>query len=318
MRQVGHRLRQRWPSRQVFLATACAALFAVAGMSLWWIARPRPATRELSTAALEASGNAARGRLVFAAADCGSCHASPGQADPLRLGGGLALASPYGTFRVPNISQDKADGIGRWQTADLANALLSGVSPNRRHYYPVFPYASYAHMTLADVIDLMAYLRTLPAVAGRPPPHDLTFPFDLRLGIGLWKLFYFDSSPLPDDPARNAAWNRGRYLVESLGHCAECHSPRNLLGAIKSTQRFAGGRDSEGTGFVPNITATGLGRWSEQDIVRLLEDGQTPDKRVAGSSMRGVVDNAAMLSRKDREAIAVYVKSLRPKPTATP
>ncbi len=256
--------------------------------------------------------------MVFAAGDCASCHASPGQPDRLRLGGGMALASPYGTFRAPNISQHPADGIGGWRTVDLANAMLSGVSPSSRHYYPTFPYGSYARMQPADVADLMAYLKTLPAVPGRAPPHQLSFPFNIRRLVGFWKLIYLDTTPLEPAPGRPADWNRGHYLVETVAHCAECHSSRNVFGGIKPKTRFAGGRDPEGTGFVPNITPAGIGAWRTADIAGLLEHGRTPDLRTVGSSMAGVVENTRELPDEDRQAIAVYLKTLAPRPTPKP
>jgi mono/diheme cytochrome c family protein len=294
------------------------ALLVCAAAACWFITKPRPAFAEEDTAVADRAGDAARGRLVFAAADCSSCHASPGQSDRLRLGGGLAVASPYGTLRVPNISQDVDDGIGRWRTVDLANAMLSGVSPASRHYYPGFPYGSYAHMRLDDVVDLMAYLRTLPAVPGRAPKHELAFPFNVRRLIGFWKLIYLDRSPMEPVAGQSAQWNRGRYVVETMAHCAECHSSRNMLGGIEPKTRFAGGRDPEGTGFVPNITPEGIGRWSEADIAALLEHGQTPDLRTVGSSMASVVENTRSLTPEDREAIAIYVKTLPARPTAKP
>lgn len=304
--------------RRPVLATVAAVVLAVIGVALWELTAARPAIADRADPRLQGSGDVERGRLVFAAGDCASCHASPNQPDTTRLGGGLAVASSYGTLRVPNISQDPDDGIGRWSTVDLANALLSGVSPTKRHYYPVFPYSSFAHMKLDDVVDLMAYLKTLPKVSGRPPPHDLAFPFNIRRGVGVWKLLYLDRSPIADDPSRTAAWNRGRYLVDSLSHCAECHSSRNLLGAIKPRTRFAGGRDPEGTGFVPNITPEGIGSWSVADLARMLDDGRTPDLRTAGSSMADVVTNLHTLPEADRQAIATYVKTLKRKPTASP
>jgi mono/diheme cytochrome c family protein len=299
-------------------AVAAVLLLAIAGAALWFLTAPRPAYGPGAAALAEGKGDAARGRLVFAAADCASCHASPGQPDRLRLGGGLALESPYGTLHVPNISQDRVDGIGSWRTVDLANALLSGVSPKGHHYYPVFPYPAYAKMKLEDVVDLAAFLRTLPAVHGRPPPHDLTFPFNVRRGVGIWKLLYFDRAPIVPDAARSAEWNRGHYLVGALAHCVECHSSRNVLGAVKRSTRFAGGRDPTGTGFAPNITPTGIGSWTEDDVARMLADGRTPDLRVVGSSMAEVVTNTSELPESDRRAIATYVKTLVARPTATP
>jgi mono/diheme cytochrome c family protein len=236
----------------------------------------------------------------------------------MRLGGGMALASPYGTFRPPNISPDPVDGIGAWQTKDLANALLNGVSPDGGHYYPVFPYSSFARMQIGDVVDMMAYLRTLPRVSGRSPPHDLSLPFRIRRFVGFWKLLYFRKMPLNPDPARDEKWNRGRYLVEAVAHCAECHSSRDLFGGIKSDTRYAGGQDPVGTGYYPNITPGHIGNWSEPEIAEMLKSGNTPNHGRVGSSMADVVINTAMLPESDRNAIAAYLKSLPARPTPRP
>jgi mono/diheme cytochrome c family protein len=297
----------------VIVMAACA----IAAAALWSVTEPRAAFSK-DDPALEQEGDAAKGRLVFAAGDCSSCHALPGQSDRLRLGGGMALASPYGTFRPPNISTDKVDGIGSWQTRDLANALLSGVSPNGTHYYPAFPYTSYAQMTVADIRDLMAFLRTLPAIAGKAPPHTPTLLFRIRRSIGLWKVLYFDRQPINADPGRSNSWNRGHYLVEALAHCAECHSTRGVLGGIKPETRFAGGKDPEGVGYFPNITPARIGDWTEADIAELLKTGNTPNHGRIGSSMTDVVTNTAMLPQTDRDAMAAYIKSLPSRPTPQP
>jgi mono/diheme cytochrome c family protein len=279
------------------------------------LSAPHPRFPEGEAAEFDRPGDAARGRLVFDAGGCASCHASPGQKDRHRLGGGLALASPFGTFHVPNISPDPQDGIGHWHTIDLANALMSGVSPDRRHYYPALPYVDYAQMRVEDVRDLMAYLRTLPPVRNRAPPHELPFPLTIRRLVGFWKLLYFDGSPAVAEPSRGSSWNRGRYLVEALAHCAECHSSRNLLGAIEPLTRFAGGPDQEGVGFVPNITPFAIGHWSEDDIQRALRDGLTPSGRTIGSTMADIVTDIAALPQRDQKAIAVYIRSLPRRPT---
>jgi mono/diheme cytochrome c family protein len=294
------------------------AFLAAAAGGAWIVSAPRPAIAPQDAAALEEGGDPDKGRLIFLAGDCASCHASPGQEDRLRLGGGQALASPFGVFRVPNISQDPEAGIGRWRVADLANALLSGVSPRGEHYYPAFPYVSYAHMRLEDVKDLMAYLRTLPAVSGKPHPHELAFPFTIRRSVGLWKALFLDRTPITPDPGRSPEWNRGRYLVEGVTHCAECHSTRNVAGAIKPSTRFAGGRDPEGLGFVPNITPHRLGDWTEQDFVRLLAEGVTPGLRQVGSTMADVVHNVRQLPAEDQQAIARYIRSQPARPTPQP
>jgi mono/diheme cytochrome c family protein len=296
-----------------------AVIGLAVALSLWFLSTPKPAVAPSAAADFNRrSGNAARGAIVFAAADCASCHATPGQPDRLRLGGGLALPSSFGTFRIPNISSDPNDGIGQWQASDLANALMSGVSPAGQHYYPGLPYTSYARMDAQDVIDLYAYLHTLPAVAGKVPPHELPLIFKIRRAIGLWKLLYLDRTPIVADASKPLDWNRGRYLVEAVAHCAECHSSRNVLGAIKAETRFAGGMDPGGAGFVPNITPTGIGAWTAEDLARLLRDGHTPDGRVTGSAMADVVTNTAMLSEADRNAIAAYIKSLPARPTPPP
>lgn len=230
----------------------------------------------------------------------------------------MALASPFGTLRTPNISPDDRDGIGRWRAADLANALLSGVSPQGTHYYPALPYTSYTHMSLADVRDLMAYLRTLPKVSGRPPPHNLPFPFNIRRLVGFWKLFFFHPGPLSPDPTHNPTWNRGRYLIEAVSHCAECHSSRDMLGAIKANTRYAGGEDPEGVGFAPDITPLGTDHWTRAQWAEFLTLGTTPDLRVVGSSMAAVLANTATLPESDRQAMVSYLLSLPARPSALP
>jgi mono/diheme cytochrome c family protein len=267
---------------------------------------------------LQAPGDPAKGQLIFAAGDCASCHASPGQTDRLRLGGGLALSSSFGTFRPPNISPDAADGIGSWRAADLANALIGGVSPRGTHYYPAFPYPSYTGMRLEDINDLMAYLRTLPPVSGRAPPHRPSLLFRIRRFVGFWKILFFREGQSGFKPATDPVLERGGYLVESVTHCAECHSTRNILGAIKPASRFAGATDPEGTGFIPNITPDHIGHWSEADIAEVLKSGNTPDHGRVGSSMADVVTNTAMLPQSDRDAIARYIKALPARPTPQP
>ncbi|CDN54239.1 Diheme cytochrome c-type [Neorhizobium galegae bv. officinalis bv. officinalis str. HAMBI 1141] len=302
----------RWAS----LIAAAAGVVISIFFGLWWVTAAVPRFNAHDPALK--SGDATRGRQVFAAGSCAACHAMPGQPDPLKLGGGLALASPFGTFRVPNISSDPTDGIGSWSVGDLANALVAGVSPAGQHYYPAFPYSSYTGMRLEDIEDLYAYLKTLPAVSGRPPPHDLPLLFRFRRGLGLWKLLFFEEgrskAGLNGDPVHD----RGAYLTETLGHCAECHSTRNALGAIEPETRFAGGIDPEGTGFVPNITPNRIGQWSEAEIAVMLQTGETPGHGRVGSSMLDVVANFSLLPQSDRDAVARYVKSLPPRPTPHP
>ncbi|MBV9137056.1 MAG: cytochrome c [Hyphomicrobiales bacterium] len=286
-----------------------ACLAVAAALLAWFVSAPKPRFSSAEWQALGLSGDAARGRRMFFAGGCESCHITPGQTDPLQLGGGLKLRTPFGSFYPPNISSDRDSGIGAWSDVDLANALLSGVSPNGEHLYPAFPYTSYQHMTPSDVADLIAFLRTLPAAPGRPPAHRLHFPFSVRRGIGFWKLFFFENTGLPPDPHQSAEWNLGRYLVEGPGHCGECHTPRNFLGAMKRHLRLTGAPVPDGKGNAPNLTQS-LAKWTDADIVEALSSGFTPDGDVLGGGMAGVVRNLAELPKSDLEAIATYLKSL--------
>jgi len=292
---------------RIFLV--CLAV-AGAGLALfWWLTIPAVVTAD---ALPPYTPDLANGLTVFNAGGCSSCHAVPNQPDRMKLGGGLALASPFGTFYVPNVSPDPADGIGRWTEADFVTALMKGTSPSGAHYFPAFPYTSYQHAKLQDVRDLFAYLKTLEPVAGKVRDHDVPFPFNIRRNIGIWKLLFMEGKPFTPDPAHSAQWNRGKYLVNGLGHCAECHSPRNFLGGIIAAQRFAGGPNPEGEGWVPNITQKGLGDWSVKDFEYFLETGQLPDGDSAGGSMARVIKNTSQLPGQDRAAMADYLKSLPP------
>jgi mono/diheme cytochrome c family protein len=286
-----------------------AVIFAAIGLAGFAILT-RPQVVEASALGPH-QPNLENGRMMFHAGNCASCHATPNQEDTTRLGGGLALKSPFGTFYPPNISPHE-DGIGGWNEAEFVTALVKGTSPDRWHYYPVFPYASFQRMTFDDVRDLFAYIRTLPPVAGVVEENDLPIHYKIPRTLGIWKLLYLDGEPFRPDPTKSAQWNRGAYLVNGPAHCAECHSPRNFFGGIKRGQRFAGGPEFEGDGWVPNITQRGLGDWSEKDVATLLETGDLPDGDRVGGAMVNVVRNTAQLSAEDRAAIAAYIKSLPP------
>jgi mono/diheme cytochrome c family protein len=292
--------------RRIFLAAVLAA--AAAGLYGWLTAPPAM----LALAASPYTPDLANGLTTFNAGGCSSCHAVPGQPDRTRLGGGLAIPTPFGTFYAPNISPDPVDGIGRWTEAQFVRAVTQGISPAGFHYFPAFPYTSYRHARISDIRDLFAFLKTLAPVSGKVRDHDVPFPFNIRRNIGIWKWLFMDDKPFVPDAARTPRWNRGAYLVNSLGHCAECHSPRNFLGGIIAAQRFAGGPNPEGEGWVPNITQKGIGDWSETDIAYFLETGQMPDGDTAGGSMVSVIKNISQLAPEDRAAIAAYVKSLPP------
>lgn len=291
-----------------------AILLAALALVAWWITEPRP----LRGALPDHVANAPAGEQVFWAGGCASCHATPVDGkrakgdDKLLLGGGLELDTPYGIFRAPNISPDEEDGIGNWTMIEFVNAMQRGIAPDKRHYYPSFPYASYAKMRTEDVMNLRAYLDTLPPVAGKIADHTLGFPWTLRRGIGAWKLRYLSAAPVVSVASSDATLERGRDLVEGAGHCGECHTPRDSLGGMIGSRWLGGAPNPEGRGRVPNITPGGenTADWSAADIAYYLESGFTPDYDTVGGSMVAVQENMAELTTADRDAIAAYLKSV--------
>jgi mono/diheme cytochrome c family protein len=296
------------------LLVLAIVLAAIAAAAFWFLTAPRM----LAAADLpDHTPDLANGEYMFWAGGCESCHAAPDATgdDQLKLGGGLALTTPFGIFNVPNISPDKQTGIGSWSTLDFVNAMKRGIGKGGTHLYPAFPYASYQHMTLADVIDLKAFLDTLPPVENLPPGHELPFPFNVRRGIGLWQLLYVDGETFRPDPAEDAELDRGAYLVKGPGHCGECHTPRNVAGAMIADRAYSGAPTPDGKGSVPNITPdpdTGIGSWSKDDIVTLLQTGFKPNFDSVGGTMAPVQRNLAKLSEDDLNAIAAFLKSLPP------
>ena len=255
-----------------------------------------------------------QGERVFIAAGCASCHLAPdakwdGNAPP-PLPGGRRFPSPFGTFTAPNISTHPEAGLGNWSDRAIARAVVLGVSPEGAHYYPAFPYASYQTADPRDIADLIAYLRTLPPVESIAPPHEVGFPFNIRRSLAVWKFLFTDPTPILPDPLP-AELARGRYLVETLGHCGECHTPRNPLGGLDRRRWLGGAAHPSGDGSIPNITPAGL-IWSEADIAAYLKTGFTPEFDVAGGEMVEVIVNTARLSDADRQAIASSLKAIPP------
>ncbi|SDC14353.1 c-type cytochrome [Ruegeria marina] len=284
-------------------------LLVLAGLAGFWLLT-RPERLDPSSMS-GMTGDAARGQLVFAAAGCAACHAAPGAEGEARLvlAGGEGFASPFGTFYAPNISPSPDHGIGGWSAQDLANAMQHGTSPEGQHYYPAFPYVSYANAELGDIADLYAYLITLPVSDTPSRAHDVGFPFNIRRGLGLWKWLNVGKGWVMADPG-DAQVARGRYLVEALGHCGECHTPRDALGGMQRDKWLTGGPiPGSSKGRFPDLTPNAL-KWSAEDIAYYLETGFTPDFDSAGGAMADVIQNTALLPPEDRAAIAAYLKAL--------
>jgi len=266
----------------------------------------------------EAAGDRERGAYIALLAGCKACHTDiKGRGAP--YAGGRALSSAYGTFHVPNITPDRETGIGAWSEADFVRAMTRGIAPDGSHYFPAFPYTSYTRMKGRDLIDLKAYLDSLPAVRNRVRSHDLRFPYNMRFTLGGWKMLFFDSGPYRNTPEKSASWNRGAYIVNGPAHCGECHTARNFFGATGEEFALAGTRKGPDGKRVPNITShrkQGIGNWKADDIVSLLSDGTLPDGDTVGGAMADVVEHgSAGWTEADRRAVAEYLLSMPPRRT---
>lgn len=296
-------------------AALALGLIVIAGAAMaFWLTAPEPVEAERLAAIMDIKADPAAGETVFWAGGCASCHAAPGAKDDARLvlSGGVRLISDFGTFIAPNISPHRQAGIGAWSVTDFANAMLAGVSPDGEHYYPAFPYGSYARMTDGDIADLYAFLRTLPESDVASLPHEVGFPFNIRRLLGGWKLLFFSNEKRLAVTQGDAQLTRGQYLVEGPGHCGECHTPRNRLGGFVTNAWLSGAPNPDGKGVIPNLTPGGksIKGWSAADIAYYLESGFTPEFDSVGGSMVSVQRNLAKLTSSDRDAIAAYLKAL--------
>ena len=249
-----------------------------------------------------------RGEYVFDLGGCASCHTKDQS-----LAGGVELVTPFGTFYGPNISPDFQYGIGGWTDNEFIKAMREGVSPEGEHYYPAFPYTSYINMSKQDLIDLKAYLDAQDPVSESSLSHAVSFPFNQRGLLGLWKSIN-TTEPWAPDPNQDANWNRGSYLANGPGHCTQCHTPRNLIGGLKSSTGMVGNEQGpEGENVPPllDVNKIAFGNWSEEDIAFALEIGMTPEGDFLGGSMSHVLENTTgKMTAEDIQAISEYLYSL--------
>jgi mono/diheme cytochrome c family protein len=258
-------------------------------------------------------GDAKRGEYLAKAGGCVGCHTEE-KKDAVRYAGGRALKTPFGTFYGPNITPHPQAGIGRWTEADFVRAMRQGVRPDGAHYFPAFPYPSYTKTSDADLRDLWAYLRTLPPSDRASQPHNLGLAYRWRFAVAGWKWLFFTPGPFVPDPKAAATVNRGAYLVQALGHCGECHTPRNFLGGPKRDRYLAGGKGPEGKG-IPNLTPTRLKKYGDGELKDLLTTGLTSDGDVLAEAMGEVVQNTtSQLTAADLSALMAYLRSLPPLP----
>ena len=261
--------------------------------------------KQIQTASiLDLKGDFVRGERVFYAAGCGSCHLGSDRSINLLLAGGTAFETQFGTFYAPNVSMSKEYGIGEWSLEDFYRALKLGQSPEGKHYYPVFPYTSYSRMSGQDIADLWVFWKTLPISNEPSKEHKLFLPFNMRSNIGVWKSLF-----MKDEFVRDIQ-NPSTYLVEALAHCAECHTPRNMFGAMKTKKWMQGASNPSGRGEIPSIHPDDL-KWKKEEIAEYLSSGLTPNYDVAGGNMALVVENLSKLSNEDLLFIASYIKNVK-------
>ena len=258
----------------------------------------------------------ARGRYLAVAADCAACHTKLGGKP---FAGGVALKTPFGTLVGPNITPDPDAGIGAWTDDEFVAALHNGRGRGGIRLFPAMPYPAYTKITRDDALAIRAYLQTVEPVPDKIVPDRLPFPLSLRMNMAVWNALNFKPGRLAPDPSNSAEWNRGRYLVDALGHCGTCHTPKNWLGADDNSA-YLQGATLQGW-HAPNITANdrkGIGRWSIQDIITYLKSGVNPDAIATGDMSEEIVHSSSQMTDGDLRAIAVYLKSLAPKNQRAP
>jgi mono/diheme cytochrome c family protein len=263
----------------------------------------------------EATSAVQRGKVVFHATGGCSCHTDVKNKGPF-MAGGRPIGTPFGNVYATNITPDDETGIGTWSDADFITAMTRGIGPDGRHYYPVFPYTSFTRMTRQDLLDLKAYLFSVPPVRQANQPNALRFPFSWRSSIAAWKWLYFQPGAFKPKGGQSTEWNRGAYVVNAMAHCSECHTPRNLMGGLKTSMHFAGAVDGPEGELAPNITpdeATGIGDWSTTDLVWYLQTGLKPDGDDTQGLMSEMIEHGFQhVPETDLRAIAAYLRSLAP------
>jgi mono/diheme cytochrome c family protein len=267
-----------------------------------------------ATAAL-AQGDVQRGLYLSKAAGCVGCHTQQTKdpKDAVPYAGGRALKTPFGTFYGPNITPHPTTGIGKWTESDFIRAMREGRRPDGAHYFPAFPYPSFTGITDADLRDLWAYLRSLPPSARASQEHELGILYRWRFLVGFWKWLYFTPGPMTPDPKRTPVLNRGDYLVNALGHCGECHTPRNFMGGMKRERHLAGTQQGPEGKSVSNITPARLKKWSDAELRDFLQTGMTSDGDVTSETMGEVVTNTtSQLVAADLAALIAYLRSIPP------
>lgn len=287
------------------------AVVAAGGAAAFFFLPESEAPVSLSAEAPQGDALIKRGEYLARAADCVTCHTAPnGEA----YAGGLAFKLPFGTIYSPNITPDKETGIGTWSDADFVRAVHRGVAKDGHMLYPAFPYASYALLTNDDALAIKAYLFSLAPVKAQAPANALIFPFNQTYLMRGWRLLFVPNHPMEADSDKSPDWNRGAYLVEALGHCGECHTPRNLLYGLDNGKKFSGAEIEGWKAY--NISSdphAGIGGWSNDQLATFLSQGHAPGRSSAAGAMEEAIDNSLRyLDHKDIESMVAYLRTIPP------
>jgi mono/diheme cytochrome c family protein len=278
---------------------AAFGLISLSSMALIYFFVTNPQKVKIDTIYLS-EADSDRGAYIFLAVGCSDCHVAEGETEKTQLAGGQKFKTDFGVFIAPNISNSREYGIGGWKFDDFYTAIKFGQSPEGRHYFPAFPYVAYSKIRDQDIADLWAFWKTLPSIETPNVEHEIQFPFNIRRNIGIWKALYMPKNFV--DPIDD----RATYLVEALSHCAECHTPRSVIGGLNRSKWMRGAANPSGQGFIPSIHPSDLG-WSEAEVIEYLSSGFKPDFDVASGKMVAVIENTSKLSLSDRTLIADYL-----------
>ena len=299
--------------KRIVLGGLLVLLACSAALSLWDRRAPEtggPAPR----IAAGLQDPVARGAYLATVANCRGCHTAPGGP---AYAGGRAIPTRFGRFFGPNLTPDRATGLGDWSADDFWRALHDGRSRDGRPLYPVFPYTHYTRMTREDADALFAYLRTQPAVQRPSPAHEIDFPYDQRVLLHAWRALFFSPGEQRTDPSKDEAWNRGAYLVQGLGHCGACHEARNALGAVRSREKPAGGLVLDW--YAPSLdvaSEAGVAHLPREAVVQLMRDGVTGGASTLGPMAEVVYDSLQHWQAEDLEAMVAYLQALPPREAA--
>lgn len=292
-------------------AAALAVLIVLAGVLVAWLNVRGEAPVDRAAPPLPASAEVIeRGAYLARAGNCIGCHTTAGGA---RFAGGRGVDTPFGVVVAPNITPDEKTGIGGWSAGEFWRAMHHGRSKNGRLLYPAFPYPSFTYVTRADSDALYAYLRSVPPVEQANAPHALRFPYSTQAALAVWRALYFRPAVFRQDERQSADWNRGRYLVQGLGHCAACHSGRNFLGGTRLNAEFAGGLMPDASWYAPSLTSpaeAGVQRWPREQVVKLLKDGVSAHASVSGPMAEVVFASTQYLTGQDLDAMTQYLASI--------